>query len=149
MASQYIDKGEVLIALRRYEGAVENFERAMKLSPDAPWILRDNNVCIAYVNAGQLLSEKENYKKAINYFNRVLNSDNDFLTLADLIDPAFKIPTDNIVLSDYIIKALNWKSYSLLKLNNKIEAQGMINIVLRYDPNNKFALDLQSEMTVD
>jgi tetratricopeptide (TPR) repeat protein len=70
-AQEYLLNGQKLLAQRNYDGAVEEFQKVLSLSPQSP--LEDEalfNIGLVYAHFG---NAKKNYEKSINLFLRILN----------------------------------------------------------------------------
>jgi tetratricopeptide (TPR) repeat protein len=70
-AQEYLLHGQKLLAQRNYDGAIEEYQKVLSLSPQSP--LEDEalfNIGLVYAHFG---NPKRNFEKSINLFLKILN----------------------------------------------------------------------------
>ena len=63
MSDIYLNKGEALAQLKRYQEAIESYNKTIELNP---------NDSDAYLNKGNALDDIKRYKEAIDCYNKVI-----------------------------------------------------------------------------
>jgi tetratricopeptide (TPR) repeat protein len=134
-------RGEVYVAMQKFDDAFKAFESAIKLSPLNP---------VRYVSAVDLLFKKQKYKEAVGILEKAVAHGLDFKELHNYLSQAYFHLKEFSKAVRHVKSALNADPENVIYLNqlgicmkytNQLdEAQKVYNQIIKLDPENVAAL---------